>query len=95
MLFFFYDLAHDLNINHFLKSFIVLITITVFNQEARYKTEKERNMQTIIRTYDKFWFLIGLGFIGLGFLSPQEFWFLVILIPLISGMILLRAMKEL
>lgn len=46
-------------------------------------------MQTIIKAYDKFWFLIGLGFIVLGFSSPQEYWFLVILIPLISGLILL------
>lgn len=46
-------------------------------------------MQTIIMAYDKFWFLIGLGFMVLGFMRPQEFWFLVLLIPLISGLILL------
>lgn len=43
-------------------------------------------MSVIFRSYEKIWFLIGLFFICLSFFSPEEYWFLVILIPLISGL---------
>lgn len=45
-------------------------------------------MQTIIKAWDKFWFITGLGFMVLGILCPREFWFLILLIPLISVLIL-------
>ena len=46
-------------------------------------------MKTIIKAYDHVWFLVGLVFMALGLHRPQDFWFLVLLIPLISGLILM------
>ncbi len=41
-------------------------------------------MNNRLRSYEKAWFLIGLGVLGLFLFSPRDSWFVFFLIPLVA-----------